>query len=156
MDGYTLITNKHMLRNHIPFKKDVRKSLKTFVDVEMDDEKIVKCISGTDRTMAPNYRIDLQGPPVKTPPFTRRRVAIQINDDAPDPALRGITRSKGGSGGSYPNSKPTVAQFEVEIGLSVTAATPDIVREAFYQSMIPETCFPGMRVMLHSVRVNKK
>lgn len=125
----------------------------------MKDKIIINCLEGIERTTAPNYRIDMQGPPVKGAPFTRQRIAVQINNDAPDPALKGITRntqSKGGRG-AFTKSKPSVAQFEAEAGLKVDmATTPDLIREAFYQSMIPKTCFPGCQVLVHHVRINKK
>lgn len=155
-NGWVLISEKLQIRASIAFKKHVHKTLREWIDTGLNKKEIVKCIGGTERVSCDNYRIDRQGEPIKAPPFKRQRIAIQINNNPPDPVLRGITRSKGESGGSFSDSKPTIAQFEAEIGLEIGDETPDIVREAFYQSMIPETQYPGMQVLLHRVRVNKK
>jgi len=67
--------------------------------------------------------------------------------------LHKVTRSKGKGGSSFSNSTATVAQIEVETaGFVFSSATPDILREAFYQSMIPEVLHK--QVWLHTVVVH--
>ena len=94
-------------------------------------------------------------PPLKDP--LRQRFALQVNDDPPDKALKKSTRSKGGpSKGKFNKSNATFAQIEVNVymDLSNRLDAADIIREAFYQSMIPETL--SNHQFLHHVYVDEE
>ena len=94
-------------------------------------------------------------PPLKNP--ARQRFAIQVNDNAPDKALKKSRRTKGGTNkGSFTKSNATFAQIEANVFMdqSKGSGAADILREAFYQSMIPEHIFN--RQFLHHVYISEK
>ncbi|KAL6712946.1 hypothetical protein ACLMJK_009501 [Lecanora helva] len=166
--------------NDQSFKHEVLKSLNEFLFDELPGNDILACwqadsLLGKTRGKGNlgNYRIDrervslrgtacwtqshmlikLAKPPLKYP--DRQRFALQVNHFPPDKALRKITRSRSLNGGKFTKSAPTVAQIEVNTYMSQEegSGADDILREAFYQSMIPDQIFGAQH--LHHVYVDE-
>jgi len=77
-----------------------------------------------------------------------------VNDNAPDSALKKVTRTAGAGGKAFKRSSATVAQIEVNNFINQGENTSDILREAFYQSMIPDQVYNG--AMLNHIYVDER
>lgn len=77
-----------------------------------------------------------------------------MNDNAPDSALKKVTRTAGAGGKAFKRSRATVAQIEVNNFINQGENTSDILREAFYQSMIPDQVYNG--AMLNHIYVDER